>query len=189
MKNEIERAHVVCALIQEEKGIKSKKFDKNKKIDFAYKYWTLNPEDITELYDSLAQNNTNEAAKLARIIGDFIDYQGITPLRRFGYSFFDQQLEDIQAATSKIRTNGNWLSQYDIEREFTKQAENQNPIRYSYLTKDGNILKIDKDKASEILGILIEENIPTAKCIVTGSFIPYANGNIDEYVKTLKKIK
>ena len=40
MKNEIERAHVVCALIQEEKGIKSKKFDKNKKIDFAYKYWT-----------------------------------------------------------------------------------------------------------------------------------------------------
>lgn len=189
MKNEIQRAHSVCNLIKETNGLKNQKFNKNKKIEFAYKYWLLNPEDITKLYDSLAEIYSTESSKLARTIGDFIDHQGITNIRRFDAKLFDQELKTIQNVTAKIRTNGNWLSLYDIEREFTKQAENQSPIRYSCLTQDGNLFRIDRDRASDILGILVDENIPTAKCIVTGSFREYANGNIDEYVKTLKKIK
>ena len=189
MKNEIQRAHSVCNLIEETNGLKNQRFNRDKKIEFAYKYWLLNSEDITKLYDSLAEIYSAESAKLARTIGDFIDHQGITNIRRFDTKFFDQELKTIQNVTAKIRTNGNWLSLYNIEREFTKQAENQNPIRYSCLTQDGNIFRIDQDRASDILGILVDENIPTAKCIVTGSFREYANGNIDKYIKTLKKIK
>lgn len=189
MKNEIQRAHAVCNLIRETNGLKNQKFNKDRKIKFAYKYWLLNSEDITELYDSLAKNYSTEAAKFARTIGEFIDHQGITNIKRFGITFFDQDLKAIQNATAKIRTNGNWLSLYDIEREFTPQSTHQNPIRYSCLTKDGNIFRIDRDRAKDILGILVDEDIPTAKCIVTGSFKDYANGNIDEYIKTLKKIK
>lgn len=189
MKNTIEKAQAVCDLIQSEQGTRYKKFNRKQKIDFAYKYWTSNSEDITELYGNLAEYNSPKTTELAKTIADFIDYQGITPIRRFGINFFNQKSEDIQAAIAKVKINGNWLSQYDLEREFTKQDKSQNPIRYSYLKKDGSILIIDKEKAHEILGILIDENIPTAKCIVTGSFMPYANGSIDEYVKTLQKIK
>lgn len=187
MKNEIQRAQTVCDLIKESKGLKGPKFNKERKLTFAYNYWLLNPEDITELYDELAKNYSVESARLARIIGEFIDYQKITNIRRFSSNFFDQDIETIQNVTTKIRTNGNWLSLYDIEREFVPQVQSQNPVRYSFLTQDGNIFRIDQDKAKDILGILIDENIPTAKCIVTGSFIDYANGNIDEYIKTLKK--
>ena len=189
MKNEIQRAHSVCELIKETNGLKNQRFNRDKKIEFAYKYWNLSSEDITELYDHLAEIYSTESAKLARTIGAFIDNQGITNIRRFNVSFFDQKLETIQNTTAKIRANGNWLSLYDIEKEFTPQSKHQNPIRYSCLTQDGNIFRIDQDRASDILGILVDENIPTAKCIVTGSFREYANGNIDEYVKTLKKIK
>lgn len=189
MENEIQRAQAVCELIKETNGLRNQKFNKDKRIEFAYKYWHLNSEDITELYDNLAANYSEEAAKLAKMIGEFIDHQKVSTFRRFGVNFFDQKLNDIKTATAKIRNNGNWLSQYNLEREFTPQSAHHNPIRYSCLTQDGNIFRIDKDKANEILGILISENIPTAKCIVTGSFMPYANGNIDEYVKTLQKIK
>ena len=189
MKNEIQRAHTVCNLIEETNGLKNQRFNRDKKIEFAYKYWLLNPEDITELYDSLAKKYSTESAKLARTIGEFIDHQEITNIRRFSANFFDKKIETIQNVTSKIRTNGNWLSLYDIEREFTPQSTHQNPIRYSCLTQDENIFRIDRDRASDILEILIDENIPTAKCIVTGSFRDYANGNIDKYIKTLKKIK
>lgn len=187
MENEIQRAHAVCNLIKETNGLINQKFNKDKKIKFAYKYWLLNPEDITELYDSLAKNYSKDSARLARIIGQFIDHQKITNIHRFSANFFDQDIEKIQNVTAKIRNNGNWLSLYDIEREFSSQTKSQNPVKYSYITQDGTIFKIDKDKTKDILGILIDENIPTAKCIVTGSFIDYANGNIDEYIKTLKK--
>ena len=189
MKTEIQRAQTVCELIKETNGLKSKKFNKDKKIEFAYKYWNLSFEDITELYDHLAEIYSTESAKLARTIGAFIDNQGITNIRRFNVSFFDQKLETIQNTTAKIRANGNWLSLYDIEREFAKQSTHQNPIRYSCLTQDGNIFRIDRDRANEILGILIDENIPTAKCIVTSSFPYYARNDMDTYIKSFQKRK
>ena len=189
MKSEIQRAQSVCNLIKESNGLKGPKFNKERKLTFAYNYWLLNPEDITELYDELAKNHSVESAKLAKNIGEFIDYQKITNIRRFSSNFFDQDIETIQNVTTKIRANGNWLSLYDLEKEFNPKVQDQNPIRYSFLTQDGSIFRIDQNKAKDILGILIEAKIPTAKCIVTGSFIEYANGNIDEYVKKLEKLK
>lgn len=189
MEQEIINAQNVCHLIESTHGLRNQKFNKKEKIAFAYKYWKTNPEDITELYNQLAANYSEEASKLANTIGRFIDHQKITSITRFTPSFFDQKIEVIEKATEKIRTNGNWLSLYDTEREFSTQSQTQNPIRYSCITKDGNIFKLDKDKTNNILGILIDENIPTAKCIVTGSFIYYANDNMDEYINVLKKIK
>lgn len=189
MKPEIQVAHNVCELIKETSYFKNRRFNQTQKIKFAYKYWLLNPEDITELYESLALNNSYKAEELARVIGDFMDQQGLTSLRRFNVHFFDQDIETIQNTTSKIRENGNWLSLYNVEKEFTPQGKLNNPIIYSYLTQNGSLFKIDQERANHILGILTEENIPTAKCIVTGSFKDYANGNIDKYIKTLKKIK
>ena len=189
MKSEIQRAQSVCNLIKESNGLKGPKFNKERKLTFAYNYWLLNPEDITELYDELAKKHSVESAKLAKNIGEFIDYQKITNIRRFSSNFFDQDIETIQNVTTKIRVNGNWLSLYDLEKEFNPKVQDQNPIRYSFLTQDGSIFRIDRDRANEILGILIDENIPTAKCIVTSSFPYYARNDMDTYIKSFQKRK
>ena len=57
------------------------------------------------------------------------------------------------------------------------------------MLENDQILTIDRDKANKILGILMEANIPTAKCIVTASFPYYAHDNMDTYITSFQKIK
>ena len=175
----------VCELIQNS-GTKILK--KDARINFAYKYWNITDKDLTELYEILIKSHFERKPKSITILGDFMDEQKITNYRTFGADMKYRTLENTLKTTEKVKNNGNWLSLYDIEREFNPTSTHSNPILYSYLV-DGDKFTIDKDRANDILGILMENDVPTAKCIVTGSFREYANGNIDEYVKTLKKIK
>lgn len=183
-KEKLTEIQNVCDLIQQ---TNKSKFRKQDKINFAYQYWNISEEDITDLYTYLAKNSSEQNKKLARIIGDFIDAQSITYYRKFNNSFYGQNFNQILKATEKIKKNGNWLSLYNLEREFTPQSSHSSPIIYSYLTSNQNILTIDKEKANNILGILIENNIPTAKCIVTASFPYYAKDDMNTYIKSLKK--
>lgn len=188
-KPEIITAKAVCELISKKNPVKHHKLTKDQRINFAYDYWTLSSEDITELYVNLAENYSKEAINLAKIIGEFIDTQKITSIKRFNNSFIDKDLKSIENAATAIRTNGNWLSKYDLEREFTKQSKSQHPVRYGYIKQDGSTLLIDKNRAQNILGILMEADIPTAKCIVTASFPYYAHDDMDTYIKSFQKRK
>ena len=188
-ENEIITAEQVCELIKQTKGINSKPFDKDKKINFAYHYWNINSEDITDLYNSLAHINTSQTADMAKTIGEFLDHLNITYIHKLGVNFFNKDIDYIKGVTEKIKNNGNWLSQYNVEREFTKQSQSQFPILYKYIKQDGSIFTIDKNAATNILAIFTSQNVPTAKCIITSSFPYYANDNIDSYIKTLKKLK
>ena len=85
--------------------------------------------------------------------------------------------------------NENWLSLYDTEKEFTPRSTHSNPIRYSYLIGDNQKVNIDKETAHKILGILLENNVPTAKIIVTSSFPYYAKEDMDTYIKSFQKTK
>ena len=181
--NEINLTH---SLIIKANGIK-RAFNKQSKIKFAYDYWNLNDDDITELYIRLAEEKNEQNYDLAKIIGIFMDLQKITNIKKFTASFYEKDIETIQNSLAKVRENGNWLSKYNVEKEFSATAKNINPIFYSYIRKDQSIFKIDRNAADSILGILIEENIPTAKCIVQASFPYYANDNMDTFVKQLRK--
>ena len=166
-----------------------RKFRKSDKINFAYDYWNLTDQDIIDLYNYLVQNKSKENKELATIIGNFVDDQYITEYRKFYNGLYDQDEQIILKVISNIKTNGNWLSLYDIEREFTPKSTHTSPILYSYLMQDNSILTIDKKRASEILGILINQNIPTAKIIVTSSFPYYAHNDMDTYIKSYQKRK
>lgn len=174
----------VCKLIKTKAKGKLRKKDK---IAFAYQYWNITDQDIVDLYNYLAQNQPRNSVNFARTLGDFMDNQGITPYRKFYSSFFEENINTIMKATTPIKTNGNWLSLYNLEAEFNAKSTHSNPIIYSYLTPNDNIIKIDKGRAKQILGILMENNIPTAKCIVTGSFPYYVKDEMSSYIKRLKK--
>ena len=166
-----------------------RRFRKKEKLSFAYSYWNLSNQDITDLYIFLAHNKSRENAKLASIIGTFIDDQYITEYRKFYKGLFEQDEQTISKVISNIKTNGNWLSLYDTEREFTPKSTHTSPITYSYLIKNNNVLTIDKNRANKILGILMDANIPTAKCIVTASFPYYAHNDMDTYITSFQKTK
>ena len=163
------------------------RFRKNEKLSFAYSYWNLSNQDITDLYNFLAHNKSRENAKLASIIGTFVDDQYITEYRKFYKGLFEQDEQTISKVISNIKTNGNWLSLYNLEREFTPKSTHTSPITYSYILQGDEILTIDKNRANEILGILMDANIPTAKIIVTSSFPYYAKDDMNTYIKSLKK--
>ena len=165
------------------------KFRKNEKINFAYKYWNLTDKDMIDLYQYLAENKSKENEKLARTLGLFIDDQYITNYRKFYNGLYHESSSKIDQITSSIKTNGNWLSLYNEDVEFTPKSSHTSPIIYSYMLKNGQTLTIDKAKASKILGILTEANIPAAKCIVTASFPYFANDNMDTYIESFQKIK
>ena len=174
----------VCDLITKASKYK---FRKKEKIDFANKYWQISEEEITDLYYYLAQNPSKKNKQLARIIGDFVDAQSITYYRTFNKAFYHQELNSILDLTKKIKENGNWLSLYNLEREFTPKSTHTSPITYSYILQGDEVLTIDKNRANEILGILMDANIPTAKIIVTSSFPYYAKDDMNTYIKSLKK--
>lgn len=176
-----------CQLIKSTKGNKYEQFKKPKRIAFAYNYWTLNDEDIADLYYYLAQNKTEENEQSALTIGQFIDNQKIIPVRKFNKYFYNLNLETIESVIERIKHNGNWLSLYDIKQEFEPKESYNSPIFYSYMKNDGTTFNIDRQTASTILGILTEHEIPTAKSIVQASFPYYANDNMDQFIKTLKK--
>lgn len=188
-ENKIARIEQVCDLINQTVIPRNKKLNRKQQITFAYKYWTENPEDLTELYDYLAQNYTIQNEKLAHTIGEFLNNQQITTIKKFSNAFYNSSLNTILKATALIRENGNWLSKYSIEREYDSTSKHRFPIIYSYQTKSGERLTIDKTAADNILGMLIDSNIPTAKCIVLSSFPYYANDNMDTYIKSFQKIK
>ena len=167
----------------------NRKFKKAEKLNFAYAYWNLSDIDIADLYNYLASNKSSKNAKLANKIGLFIDEQNISDYRKFYSGIYEQSPEMIFKITKKIKENGNWLSLYDIEREFTPKSTHSSPIIYSYLMPNNTKVTIDEKRASEIVGILTEAKIPTAKCIVTSSFPFYAHGNIDTYIKSFNKTK
>lgn len=183
--NELKAIKKVCDLI---KKTSPNKFHKQDKINFAYNYWNITDEDITDLYSYLAQNKSKENEKLARLIGDFVDSQKITHYRKFSHDFYNYDLQDILKAGINTKENGNWLSKYDLNREFTQRSTHSSPIIYSYLIQD-NKITIDREKAGTILGILTENNIPTAKIIVTSSFPYYAHDDINTYIESFQKIK
>ncbi len=188
-ENKITRIKQVCDLINQSAIPRSKKLNRKQQIDFAYKYWTGNPEDLTELYDYLAQNYTIQNEKLAHIIGEFINNQQIVTIKKFSNTFYNGSLENILKTTAQVRENGNWLSKYNTEREFTPTAAHRFPTIYSYLTNSGEKFVIDENAANNILGILVESNIPTAKCIVLSSFPYYAHDDMDTYIKSFQKRK
>lgn len=187
--NKIVKIEKVCDLINKSVIPKHKKLNRVQQVNFAYKYWSQNSEDITELYDYLAKNYTIQNEKLAHIIGEFINNQQITTIRKFSNSFYNGKLENILNATAQIRENGNWLSKYDVEREFTPSTAYRFPTIYSYQTKTGETFTIDRNAASNILGMLIDSNVPTAKCIVLSSFPYYANDDMNTYIKSFPKRK
>lgn len=185
--NKIQRIEEVCDLINKSVIPKGKKLNKQQKIDFAYNYWTKNPEDLTELYDYLARNYTKQNEKLASVLGNFMNQQQITAVRRFSTSFYNGDLDRILNATAQIRENGNWLSLYDINREFDSTDKHKYPTIYSYLTNSGERFIIDKKAANNVLGMLMESNIPVAKCIVLAGFPYYAKDDMKTYVKSFQK--
>lgn len=175
----------VCELIDKSS---KRKFKKSQKIGFAYAYWNITNSDIIDLYNFLARNKNRKNAKYANTIGTFIDDQHISHYRQFGHGIYEQDPKVIADMINSIKENGNWLSQYDIEREFTPKSAYSSPIIYSYLV-NGNKFTIDKDRANTVLGMLTEANIPTAKCIVTGGFPYFAQDNMETYIKTFEKRK
>ena len=179
----------IQSIIELIKKSNKRKFRKDDKLNFAYAYWNLTDKDIVDLYNFLAQNKSKENAKLANTIGTFIDDQYITEYRKFYNGLYDQNEQTILKLTSGIKTNGNWLSLYDTEREFTPKSTHTSPVTYSYLIQDNNVLTIDKERANKILGILMDANIPTAKCIVTSSFPYYAHDDMDTYIESFQKRK
>ena len=174
-------------LIKTFTGNTNRKLGKQGKINFAYHYWKLNPQEMTELYEDLAKIYSKQAAEMAKELGDFMYLQNITQYRIFTDSLYEKDLEYIMEKTKKIANNGNWLSQYHLDDEFELKSNATSPIIFSYIKPDKTIYTIDKERAQDILGILKENEIPTAKCIVTGSFPYYAQDNIDTYIKKLKK--
>ncbi len=187
--NKITRIKQVCDLINQTVIPRNKKLNRQRQISFAYKYWTENPEDLTELYDYLAKNYTMQNEKMAHTIGEFLNNQQITTIKKFSNAFYNSNLDTILKATALIRENGNWLSKYNIEREYDTTSKHRFPITYSYQTKSGERLTIDKNATNNILGMLIDSNIPTAKCIVLSSFPYYANKDMNTYIKSFQKIK
>ena len=173
----------VCELI---KSAGTKRLKKEGRINFAYKYWNITDKDLTELYEILIKSHWERKPNSITIIGDFLDEQQITNYRTFGTDAKFRSLENTLKTTEKVRNNGNWLSLYNIEREFTPASTHSYPLLYSYLV-NGEKFTIDKHRANEVLGILMENDIPTAKCIVTGSFPYYTQDNIDTFIKKLKK--
>lgn len=176
----------VCKLI---KTSGTRKFKKAGKLKFAYAYWNLTDMDIVDLYNFLVQHKNSENAKLANTLGLFIDDQYISEYRKFYSGIYNQSPETICKVINSIKTNGNWLSLYDPEREFSPKSTLASPVIYSYLIKDNNVLTIDKERANKILGILTDANIPTAKCIVTASFPYYAHNDMDTYITSFQKTK
>ena len=172
----------VCELIQKSG---TRKLKKDARIKFAYKYWNITDKDLTELYEILIKSHFERKPKSITILGEFMDDQRITNYRTFGADMRYRSLENVLKITEKIRNNGNWLSLYDTEREFNPTSTHSNPIIYSYLV-DGDKFTIDKDRANQVLGILMENDVPTAKCIVTGSFPYYAQNDMDAFIKKLK---
>ena len=185
-QNKLEEIKKICKLIE---NTNNRKLKKPEQLQFAYQYWNLTEEDLTQIYDILAINYTVQNEKLASIIADFINTQRLSTIHRFSNKFYNGNLDYILKTTKQIRENGNWLSLYNLDDEFNKKSINNYPIRYSYLLKNGETFSIDKDKAQNILGILTENDIPTAKCIVTSSFPYYANDKIDKYIQKIKTIK
>ena len=102
-ENEIITAEQVCELIKKTKGINSKPFDKDKKINFAYHYWNINSEDITDLYNSLAHINTSQTVDMAKTIGEFLDHQNITYIHKLGVNFFNKDIDYIKGVTEKLK--------------------------------------------------------------------------------------
>ena len=174
-------------LIKYFQGDKNHKLNKQEKIAFAYRYWLLNPQDMTELYEDLAKEYSKQAANMAKKLGEFMYLKDITKFKVFTDSLYEKDLDHIMKITSRIANNGNWLSQYHLDDEFELKSNATSPIIFSYIKPDKTIYTIDKERAQDILGILKENEIPTAKCIVTGSFPYYAHDNIDTYIKKLKK--
>lgn len=185
-QNTQEMIQNVCQLI---KASGSRKFKKDDKLKFAYAYWHLSDTDIVDLYEFLAQHKSPKNARLANTIGLFIDDQNISSYRKFYSGIYDQSLGTISKVTQSIKNNGNWLSLYDTEREFTAETPHKSPVTYSYLIKDNHVLTIDRNRANKILGILMEADIPTAKCIVTASFPYYAHNDMDTYIESFQKTK
>ena len=186
MEQNLDKAIIdVCKLIDKSS---KRKFSKSQKITFAYAYWNITNSDIIDLYNFLARNKNRQNAKYANTIGTFIDDQHISRYRQFGHGRYEQNPEVISTMINGIKENGNWLSLYDVEREFTSKSAYSSPIIYSYLV-NGDKFTIDKDKANTVLGMLTEANIPTAKCIVTGGFPYFAQDNMETYIQTFEKRK
>lgn len=188
-QNKLAIARKIQHLINEAEGPRQKKLSKNQKRQFAYSFWNISDEDITDLYNFLAEEQTPRARKIARRFELFMDNQSITKMRRFDSMFFEQDIDYIKQVTQKLKNNGNWLSLYNIDHEFSQDNPYAAPIIYSYLINDGETFTIDQNRADHILGMLTEANIPTAKCIVKDSFPYYARGEMDKYVKKITSTK
>ncbi len=182
-------AENIRKLINQKSKPRKYKLKKDEKLDFAYKYWHLTDKELPDIYYELAKEYSEQTAKAAHEIGTFMDNQEITTIPIFQMDLFDRPLSFIEYSMKRVKNNGNWLSQYNLDREFEDQDEYNHPIIYRYLKEDKSIFTIDKKHASKVLGILIEEDVPTAKCIVTGAFPYYANDNMDEYIERFQKIK
>ena len=179
----------ICNLIQTSCIPMNKKLNRENQIKFAYTYWNSFDEDITSFYEYLAYNKNEENDELATIIADFVNTQYPTAIKKLSKIIYNGNPEYVAKVCDQIKHNGNWLSLYNLDNEFEQASAFIHPIRYSYLLKSGQTFEIDKDKAQNIIGILTEENIPTAKCIVTSSFPYYAQDKIETYIQKIKTLK
>lgn len=97
-----------------------------------------------------------------------------------GYKNTYNKNKDIIQLEYKAKFGYTWIKEYDIEADFKASPSGTLPT-YKILIDENNYFTIDKEIATEIINILIENGIPLITCIVREAFRRFANGKLEEF--------
>lgn len=189
LENKMNEIEQVLTLISNARIYSQRVLSREEKVNFAYKYWNLTTDDITELYEFLAYLHksikSDRVDKDIKSLGYGINNLKLANLGYFTHDFCERNMDSITRVTTKIRDNGNWLSKFNLELEFSGK-DMIRPVIYSYQTPK-NLVTIDREKASEIVGMLTDKSIPLASCIVKSAYPHFAHDTMTEYIEQLHK--
>lgn len=78
----------------------------------------------------------------------------------------------------------NWLEPFN-ENIIFQETKTKHPAYRIYKDKNGNLIKFDKEKATQIKLAIVDHGIFPAKCIVEGAYQYVANDTFNDYIQNL----
>jgi hypothetical protein len=157
-------------------------YARNERIHFAYDYYSTigDIDTLTLLKESFAGDKEDTKTIMCFLTKQSIskklceNSEYIIPRANLSAKSFDG-FANIDYETY------NWLSKFDEKLSFEKRGVHLLPAIPKILKQDGQEIEIDRTTARNIAGIIIDNGIYPAKCIVEGAYKPYADGNLDDY--------
>lgn len=171
-----------------EKAIKLK-LTPSEKIKFALEYYNImGSVSLINALEMVYKNDTEARKKIISFMSQhnlfkpypdtLAEYQSNVP-----QSMIDAQRIQLQNMTGLKREYNyqNWLEPFDEEAMF-KQTKTKSPSYHIFMSKNGNPIRFDKNKALKIKAAIIDLGITPARCLVESAYRYVANETFDQYL-------